>query len=141
MAWDVGENECGGCIKSSVGGAWGHYTTMSEKIPFYRYPYAASVATAEDPDYEPPEEEEAEDPDSSLEAEGVQDVAVGSAIGWTALQGWSWTCWSCSSKLVRQCGTCGQQCRRWRRYWEGQMGVRGCLLGVLRRESCRRWTG
>ena len=50
---------------------------MSEKIPFYRYPYAASVATAEDPDYEPPEEEEAEDPDSSLEAEGVQDVAVG----------------------------------------------------------------
>ena len=50
---------------------------MSEKIPFYRYPYAASVATAEDPDYEPPEEEEAEDPDSSLEAEGVQDMAVG----------------------------------------------------------------
>ena len=35
------------------------------------------MATAEDPDYEPPEEEEAEDPDSSLEAEGVQDVAVG----------------------------------------------------------------
>ena len=50
---------------------------MSEKIPFYWYPYAASVATAEDPDYKPPEEEEAEEPDSSLEAEGVQDVVVG----------------------------------------------------------------
>ena len=48
---------------------------MSEKIPFYRYPYAASVATAEDPDYEPPEEEEAEDPDSSLEAEGPSGLS------------------------------------------------------------------
>ena len=50
---------------------------MSEEVPFYRYPYAASVARAEDPDYEPPEEEEAEEPDSSLEVEGVQDMAVG----------------------------------------------------------------
>ena len=50
---------------------------MSEEVPFYRYPYAASVATAEDPDYKSPEEEEVEEPDSSLEAEGVQDVAVG----------------------------------------------------------------
>ena len=50
---------------------------MSEKIPFYWYPYAASVATAEDPDCAPPEEEEAEEPDLSLEAEGVQDVVVG----------------------------------------------------------------
>ena len=32
---------------------------------------------AEDPDYEPQEEEEAEELDSSLEAEGVQDVVVG----------------------------------------------------------------
>ena len=30
---------------------------------------------------------------------------------------------------------------RWRRFCEGQTGVRGCLLGVLLRESCRRWTG
>ena len=50
---------------------------MSEENPFYCYPYAVSVATAEDPDYKPPEVEEAEEPDSSLEAEGVQDVAVG----------------------------------------------------------------
>ena len=50
---------------------------MSKKFPFYQYLYAASVATAEDPDYEPPEEEEAEEPDLSLEAEGVQDVVVG----------------------------------------------------------------
>ena len=40
---------------------------MSEKIPFYWYPYAASVATAEDPDYVPPEEEEA---DEDIEGEG-----------------------------------------------------------------------
>ena len=50
---------------------------MSKKISFYCYPYAASVATAEDPDYKPPEEEEAEELDSSLEAEGVQDMVVG----------------------------------------------------------------
>ena len=50
---------------------------MSEENPFYCYPYAVSVATAEDPDYKPPEVEEAEEPDSSLEVEGVQDVEVG----------------------------------------------------------------
>ena len=46
-------------------------------MPFYRYPYAASVARAEYPDYKPPEEEEVEEPDLTLEAEGVQDVVVG----------------------------------------------------------------
>ena len=103
---------------------------MSEKIPFYRYPYAASVATAEDPDYEPPEEEEAEDPDSSLEAEGVQDVAVGVSH------------WVDGTPRVELDLLVLQQ-QASQAVWDlrpavPQMGARGCLLGVLRRKSCRR---